>query len=220
MKKLAVLAAAAAIALPAAAQAQVVITAGSASDVSPINNFKTELAGLGLTKMSTNATLDLDAGNWSIAFYLLGSESGYNDTFTAPGGVSYTETSDLTGWTNTYIGSSNLIGWAGGSLGPILNFTSNLGGPASLGATGFGVFLSAAQVGAETTNSTFYFGYDDQITNPDDDNHDDLIIKAVITPVPEPSTWGLMILGFGALGMAMRRSRRREGSAIGKINFA
>jgi len=28
--------------------------------------------------------------------------------------------------------------------------------------------------------------------------------------VPEPSTWGLMLLGFGALGGALRASRRRE----------
>lgn len=28
-------------------------------------------------------------------------------------------------------------------------------------------------------------------------------------PVPEPATWGLMLLGFGGMGMALRRSRRR-----------
>jgi hypothetical protein len=27
--------------------------------------------------------------------------------------------------------------------------------------------------------------------------------------VPEPGTWGLMLLGFGGMGMALRRSRRR-----------
>ncbi|OYW45346.1 MAG: hypothetical protein B7Z08_11730 [Sphingomonadales bacterium 32-68-7] len=218
MKKLAVLAAAAALAMPAAASAQVVITAGSAPAVSALNDFKTQLAGLGLTQMSTNATLDLDAGNWAITYYLLGSESGFNDTFTAPD-VNFTETTGYSPWGESFIGVSSLVGWAGGSLGPILNFSSVGGAPASLGNTGFGVFLSAAQAGSETTNSTFYFGYDDQITNPDDDNHDDLIIKAVVSPIPEPSTWGLMILGFGALGMAMRGSRRRE-TSIGKINFA
>ena len=28
--------------------------------------------------------------------------------------------------------------------------------------------------------------------------------------VPEPATWGLLTLGFGALGAAMRSRRRRE----------
>jgi hypothetical protein len=30
-----------------------------------------------------------------------------------------------------------------------------------------------------------------------------------IAPVPEPATWGLMILGFGAIGLTMRGRRRR-----------
>lgn len=32
--------------------------------------------------------------------------------------------------------------------------------------------------------------------------------------VPEPAAWGLMILGFGAIGAAMRRSRKRVTAAI------
>jgi len=31
-----------------------------------------------------------------------------------------------------------------------------------------------------------------------------------ITPVPEPATWAMMLVGFGAAGVAMRRSRRRK----------
>jgi hypothetical protein len=30
------------------------------------------------------------------------------------------------------------------------------------------------------------------------------------SPLPEPGTWGLMLLGFGAAGVAMRRNRRKE----------
>jgi hypothetical protein len=28
--------------------------------------------------------------------------------------------------------------------------------------------------------------------------------------VPEPATWAMMLLGFGAAGTAIRRSRRKE----------
>ena len=31
-----------------------------------------------------------------------------------------------------------------------------------------------------------------------------------INPVPEPGTWGLMLLGFAGLGVAIRRSRKRK----------
>ena len=30
-------------------------------------------------------------------------------------------------------------------------------------------------------------------------------------PLPEPATWAMMLLGFGAAGISMRRSRRRKG---------
>ena len=33
-------------------------------------------------------------------------------------------------------------------------------------------------------------------------------------PVPEPATWGMMLLGFAGIGMAMRRSRRRNGALM------
>jgi hypothetical protein len=32
--------------------------------------------------------------------------------------------------------------------------------------------------------------------------------------VPEPGTWGLMLLGFAGVGMALRRSRRRSGALM------
>ena len=35
-------------------------------------------------------------------------------------------------------------------------------------------------------------------------------IREIHDPVPEPATWGMMLLGFGGIGMAMRRSRRRN----------
>lgn len=34
------------------------------------------------------------------------------------------------------------------------------------------------------------------------------------TALPEPGTWGLMLLGFGGIGMIMRRSRRRNATLM------
>lgn len=39
----------------------------------------------------------------------------------------------------------------------------------------------------------------------------------IVTPpggVPEPATWGMMLLGFGAAGSALRRSRRRNAGLL------
>ena len=39
--------------------------------------------------------------------------------------------------------------------------------------------------------------------------------------VPEPATWALMILGFGAIGFAMRRQRsRKPGAASYRVTYA
>jgi hypothetical protein len=32
--------------------------------------------------------------------------------------------------------------------------------------------------------------------------------------VPEPGTWALMLLGFGGIGMAMRRRRKERGALM------
>ena len=37
-----------------------------------------------------------------------------------------------------------------------------------------------------------------------------LVLANGTPPVPEPATWALMLLGFGGVGMAMRRSRRNS----------
>ena len=39
-------------------------------------------------------------------------------------------------------------------------------------------------------------------------------IELVKTPVPEPAIWGLMILGFGGIGVAMRRNRRNRAISV------
>jgi hypothetical protein len=55
--------------------------------------------------------------------------------------------------------------------------------------------------------TTFYLGYDDTITG--DDNHDDFIVRVDVAPaVPEPASWAMMLTGFAAAGVALRRRRR------------
>ena len=86
---------------------------------------------------------------------------------------------------------------SGGSMSLNFNVTSNTAGswdPANWGTTDFKIDWTGSQ------------------------NNYDLVSKAiplnVTPPVPEPATWGMMLLGFAGTGMAMRRSRRRNGALM------
>ena len=195
----------AAMAMPAAANAAATINFVTANPVPTSNDFKANLAGLNLTRFTTTgASIVLNEAS-TITFEFLGSESGFSDTFTAAGGVNYTEHTTLT---NNF-GSPIALGtstFAAGSLAGLLNFTSSGGASATVGQDGFGIFLAANQETGQAL-STFYLGYDDQITNQDD-NHDDMIIRATVhSAVPEPATWAMMLVGFGAAGYSLRRKR-------------
>jgi len=75
------------------------------------------------------------------------------------------------------------------------------------GANRFGIdFRPLGQLVSVSLSSTLGFGTLEQIRVGQ--------IFPVGTPqsaVPEPATWAMMLFGFGATGVALRRSRRRKG---------
>jgi len=189
------------------ANAAVVINFTSADAISAENDFQSELNGLGLTRLATTgASLMLDATS-VITFDLLGSESGFDDTFNAPG-ISFTEMTTLLNSFASPMGLGSGV-FTAGDLAGLLTFTSSGGANATVGDRGFGIFLGPNALSGDAS-SVFFFGYDDQITNQDDD-FDDFIVRATVTPlaaVPEPGTWAMMLIGFGSVGFALRGKRR------------
>ena len=207
MKKvLTLLAGISAFVIPASVQAQMVQVNFGATGAIPANNdFQAQLAGLGLTNFTTTGASLILSSNATIFFEFLASESGFSDTFTA-GPVTYTEN---TNFTNNFVTPIPLgfASFTAGNLAGLLTFTSSGGVTATIGQDGFGIFLGPNQISGQSV-STFYLGYDDQINNQDD-NHDDFILRAtVFGPVPEPTTWAMMLIGFAGVGYSMRRSRR------------
>jgi hypothetical protein len=188
---------------PPAAAVQFVLGVASPVAVPGNNDFKTDLADLGLTEFTgAGATLSL-SGPGRITFYRLGSESSLTNSFTG-GSVNGVEAD------GNFFGSPILLGtdsFAAGSLSGKLFFTSGGSGMVTdIGDAGFGIFVPKGVKSIYQSN-VVYFGMDDFINN-DDDNHDDFIIKAVVGNIPEPQTWAMMILGFGLVGFAARRSGR------------
>jgi hypothetical protein len=46
------------------------------------------------------------------------------------------------------------------------------------------------------------------------------IVTASTPAIPEPATWGMMLLGFGAIGAAMRRKKATAGKSRVRYSFA
>ncbi len=213
MRKFILAAAAFALTSPVVAVAAptVAVNFGSSTPtVATNNNFKTQLAGLGYTNYTTMGASLFLSGPASITFYFLGSESGFNNRFST-GSIGLTENTAL----SNNFAAPILIGsavYGGGSLSGLLNFTSlSAGGvAATVGQDGFGIFLKPGQVnGAGVTE--FIIGYDDFIRGADD-NHDDFLVRAVVS-VPEPGTWAMLLAGFGIVGSLLRR-RRSNGVTV------
>ncbi|WP_310497940.1 PEPxxWA-CTERM sorting domain-containing protein [Sandarakinorhabdus sp.] len=189
-------------AVPAAAASSFTVTVGSPVQAIPGNNdFQSQLASKGLsayTAAGASVTLNLPR---KLRFEFLGAESGFRDTFTALSGpLSFTENNEA--WTNIVFGTLN---YGAGAITDWQFTTSGNGNIALIGSHHFGIFLPG-NVGSTYNTNVLYLGFDDQINNFDD-NHDDLVMRVVA--VPEPSSWAMLIAGFGLVGAAQRRRVRK-----------
>lgn len=153
-----------------------------------------------------------------------GFETGSISSWTLTGNTGFSSVGSFAaftgafGYSNGAVGSSGLLNQtvatvAGASYtysfalrnngGPANSFSASLGGtafgPSFSNAGPFGFTVYSGTVVAPTNNATLTFAFRQ---DPNFWNFDDASLTAA---VPEPATWGLMIVGFGMVGMALRR---------------
>jgi hypothetical protein len=112
-----------------------------------------------------------------------------------------------------------------GALADNTIFTLTNGNQLNFGETMFGLTIIGAHFGnvaGDAGNVSVFWLFDfgtegaDFVTLDDPTGWSNATLYTTGSGVPEPATWAMMLLGFGAAGTAMRRSRRRT-TAIAQI---
>lgn len=198
-----------------------------------------------LTAVSAQAaTTFTDLGAWQAAAGSFNRDTTYGTDFTDISSLTLDDGTQLgfAAPANIRTIGSGWATWSGGYTGQVLFNTGGTTMTIALNSMlgGFGLFVEPDPFGLRnftmilSDGSTAFASYDGnagagffgfvgngitsvQLVSTDDFAVGDIYTTSALAGVPEPATWGMMILGFGAIGGAMRR---RKAQVTTKISFA
>lgn len=170
--------------------------------------FRTNLASIGVgVELASPTFVDVLAPT-ELTFRLLESRvtDGLEITSLTVGGSTYAINAQAFSPTGTLLGTQLFSGSFTGAVG----FNDSIFGPDAPPVTwpdGFRVFIKSSDEPNLTGIGPFIGGFETLYFSVGDTA---LFEVTSISPIPEPSAWALMIVGFGAVGAVIRSSRRRS----------
>ncbi|HEY5806880.1 MAG TPA: PEP-CTERM sorting domain-containing protein [Povalibacter sp.] len=179
-------------------------------DIKSTNDFKSTFASLGVYEYTLGASLGTDAAG-TVTYYYYGKEARYQNDFAAG---DLWHSSGSTPQMQNGFGDPFEIGTLD-VTGGLLDFgfcafsaTSDVGCVTNAQNDGLGIG-SWQSIAYSIVGDTAWLFWDDSGAGPDDD-HDDMLIKAVFKPtsVPEPGT--LALFGVGLLGLVAGARRKQK----------
>ena len=195
---------------------------GTGTSVTPYNSTTTSCFGVAgfscrsfapVGSTSSNADVYLPA----IGYNTTGSPLNVVDAVTVPGFSLFLHPGDEALNSDSIIrftsptagqyavsGSFNRLDASGNGNGTINSIYSDAIGPVSLFSTNAGTRTSSFNLTFNlAAGQSIYFA----VNNAGNFQYDSTGLSGTIAAVPESATWGMMILGFGVMGAAMRRRR-------------
>ena len=201
---------ASALAIGSAASAQIVVNFNSATNpVGPTHTYTTTAGNIVATGYSAAGTTSnlysKSGGGDENGLGLTDDPSLQNEISDASSFFIQLDLSGLSGVSavNFLMGSTTAgEGWA--------VYGSNTAGCAALSVP-CGTLVNSGS--NETWNALSGFGtynyFDFYATGTSNNAPSNVLLSELSLAVPEPSTWAMMLIGFGAIGFAARRSRRK-----------
>jgi len=158
----------------------------------------------------------------NIRVTILGSEAGFNNSFSF-GSVTYNTGGNTNAFFDTGLGNNDYLGtgiasWVVSNVATgLLNFSFGVNNNASTVVNGLNPdgsfansppnFFASFLPGFNSFGgSSVLLFLDDGGAGPDD-NHDDLIVRLDIAPIPVPAAGLMLLLALGGLGAMARRRR-------------